>query len=61
MNPSFFDDAVKMVQKHGYLEAVRLCTQWRDMSSPGTTSYALHNAVLRELDKMPTVGRLDPE
>ena len=52
------ESARKMVQKHGYIEAKRLCVQYRDMNSEGTPSFAFHNATLKALNRFATVGKL---
>lgn len=49
-----------IVRVHGFAEARRLCEQDRNRSSPGTFSYALLNAVLREFDMAATVGKVAP-
>ena len=48
--------AFEMVRKYGFVEALRLCKQYRDSNSPGTFSFAEHNAVLRKLEEFAAVG-----
>jgi hypothetical protein len=50
--------AFELVRKHGFTEAQRLSDQWRDMNSPGTTSYAMHNAVCKQIREFATVGAM---
>ena len=50
--------AFELVRKHGFIEAKRLSDSWRDLSSFGTTSYALHNAVSKLLADFATVGTI---
>lgn len=53
MSKSIYEESASLlITKHGYLEARRKCIQWRDMNSPGTFSFADHNAVLKALVKM---------
>lgn len=54
-----FETAQRLIGEHGYLEALRLAKQWRDMNAWGTTSYSLHNALVKELEKCATVGRVE--
>ncbi len=51
-----YRSALAMVRRFGYTEAVQRCERVRDMSSEGTASFASHNAVLRELRLMSTIG-----
>lgn len=50
--------AFELVRKNGFIEAQRLSAQWRDMNAYGTTSYALHNAVCKQLAEFATVGAM---
>lgn len=50
--------AFELVRKHGFIEAQRLCAQWRDMNAPGTASFVLHNEVCRQLADFATVGAM---
>jgi len=52
------NSAFEMVRKHGFVEAERLCKQYRDMNSWGTTSYALHNEVCKAIADFATVGAM---
>ncbi len=51
--------ALSMVRQFGFVDAVARCERVRNMSSEGTASFASHNAVLKELRLMATVGRLN--
>ena len=48
--------AFELVRKHGFIEAQRLSDLWRDENSEGTASFALHNAVCKQLREFATVG-----
>ena len=50
--------AFELVRKHGFVEAQRLAEQWRDMNSPGTTSFCLHNALCKQLQEFASVGSM---
>jgi hypothetical protein len=50
--------AFEMVRKHGFVEAKRLAKEHRDMSSEGTMSFALHNAVYKQICEFATVGAM---
>lgn len=55
---AYRESARHAIRLHGYREAQRLTLRWRDMSSPGTASFAFHNAVLKEINLAATVGPL---
>jgi hypothetical protein len=48
----YMEAARKLIAKHGYLEARRLCAQWRDMNSPGTISFMFHNVTLKHVERI---------
>jgi hypothetical protein len=52
------NQAFELVRKHGFIEAQRLATQWRDMNAPGTASFAMHNALCKQLHQFATVGAM---
>ena len=49
-NSVWLESAQKMIRDYGHAEARRLCIQWRDMNSPGTASFAFHNATLKHIE-----------
>jgi hypothetical protein len=46
----FREQAEQMIEALGYIEARRICIACRDMSAPGTATYAFHNAALKEVE-----------
>jgi hypothetical protein len=46
------EQARKLAQSRGLEEAIRLSKECRDMSSPGTMSFALHNRTVKFLEEM---------
>lgn len=50
--------ARQMIERHGYLEALRLSEEIRDRSSPGTTTFSLWNATVKQIKLAATVGKL---
>lgn len=56
----WMDAAYKLVREYGYAKAKQLCIQWRNDNSPGTASFAFHNATLKALERLATVGELTP-
>ena len=50
--------AFELVRQHGFVEAQRLATEWRDMNSEGTASFAYHNAVCKWLYRFATAGAM---
>ena len=50
--------AFELVRKHGFVEAQRLAAQWRDMSSEGTATFSMHNAVCKQIAEFATVGAM---
>jgi hypothetical protein len=48
-----------MIREHGYLEALRLSEEMRDKSSPGTTTFAIWNATVKQIKLAATIGRLE--
>lgn len=53
------DHAFKLVRQYGYTEALRICAKDRDNNSPGSVSFAFHQAVMKYLRRFATVGALD--
>ena len=52
------DEARWMIEEHGYLEALRRSEEFRDKSSPGTTTFALWNATVKQIKLAATIGSL---
>jgi hypothetical protein len=50
--------AFELVRKHGFSEALRLARHWRDMNSPGTASFSLHNKLCKQLHEFASVGAM---
>ena len=50
--------AFEMVRKHGFVEAARLCAEYRDMNSAGTFTFAHHNAVLKHITEAAQRGSM---
>lgn len=50
--------AYALVNKYGFVEAQNMCKRLRDQSSLGTASYAMDNAICKQLYKFATVGQL---
>ena len=48
--------AFELIRKHGFTEAQRLSDGFRDMNAQGTISYALHNAVSKQIAEFADSG-----
>lgn len=48
----WYDQANKMLLRYGYAVSRRKLITARDSNSPGTVSYAFHNATLKALEKI---------
>lgn len=52
------NSAFELVRKHGFIEAQNMCAKWRDQSSFGTASYAMHNKICKQLAEFATIGAM---
>ena len=50
--------AFELVRKHGFVAALKMSEKMRDANSEGTASFAMHNAVVKQLREFATVGAM---